>query len=180
MKVLNMIKKIFIGILGVAFFGFVLVMTILLLNYNKYGVSEIDGNSFIIVRDDISSTTYKKGDLVLVKQVRLDSVNAGDEIFSYKLDSITGTVSIEVGKASVISNTNSDQSISFQNGDTYSKEFIVGKATAVYNNIGTYLGIVLSKWGFLFTILVPSLLVFIYELYALIVEIKYGREEIAE
>ena len=34
-----------------------------------------------------------------------------------------------------------------------------------------------SKWGFLFIVLVPCFLIFIYEVYALIIEIKYGAEE---
>ena len=37
------------------------------------------------------------------------------------------------------------------------------------------MAIILSKWGFLFIIRFHA--VFIYELYALIIEIKYGKED---
>ena len=46
-----------------------------------------------------------------------------------------------------------------------------------YEKIGTFLSVVESKWGFLFIVLVPSFLIFIYEVYSLIIEIKYGKDE---
>ena len=70
-----------------------------------------------------------------------------------------------------------DEAITFENGNSYSREFIAGKPTKVYNDLGGYLSVVESRWGFLFIVLVPCFLIFIYEVYALIVEIKYGAEE---
>ena len=82
---------------------------------------------------------------------------------------------VEVGKVGQI--YLEEDAIAFENGDIFSNEFIIGTADKTYNKIGTYLSIVESKWGFLFIVLVPCLLIFIYEIYALIVEIKYGEEE---
>ena len=70
-----------------------------------------------------------------------------------------------------------DNAITFQNGDTFSSEFIIGTGTKVYDNIGLYLSVVESKWGFLFIILIPNFFLFVYQLYSLIVEIKYGEDE---
>ena len=70
-----------------------------------------------------------------------------------------------------------EDAIAFENGSNYSMEFIAGTPEKVYNDIGLYLGIIESKWGFLFIVLVPSFLIFVYELYSLIVEIKYGSDE---
>ena len=56
-------------------------------------------------------------------------------------------------------------------------QFVAGTGEKVYNDIGFYLSIIESRWGFLFLVLVPCFLFFIYEIYALIVEIKYGAEE---
>ena len=72
---------------------------------------------------------------------------------------------------------NSKEALSFENGDTYSMKFVAGKPTNVYEGIGSFLSVVESQWGFLFIVLVPCFLIFIYELYALIIEIKYGNEE---
>jgi hypothetical protein len=175
MKVLQIIKKIIIGILAIAFFGFVIFMTILLLNYNKYGVTQFDKTSLILIREGITSDKYKKGDLVLVDGVMIENITVGDEVFAYKV-SKEGTVSIDLG---IVGELHPNESaITLKNGATYAMDFVIGKTSKVYNKVGTYLSIIESKWGFLFIILVPSLLIFIYELYALIIEIKYGKDEV--
>ena len=61
-KVLETIKKILIGIVGTAYFLFALAMTILLLNYNDYGVTQFANKSLIIMTDNVASEKYKKGD----------------------------------------------------------------------------------------------------------------------
>ena len=76
-----------------------------------------------------------------------------------------------------IGETEEDNAITFSNGETYSDEFIIGTGDKIYPNLGTYLGVIESKWGFLFIILVPNFFLFVYQLYSLIVEIKYGKEE---
>ncbi len=173
MKVLNVIKKTIIGIVGVIYFSFVIVMTIFLLNRNKeYKVTQFDDLSLIIIKDEISNTKYEKGDLVLVRKKTLEKINVGDEIFAYKLGS-DEKITIDVG---IVGNVYpNDGTITFENGSGYSSKFIIGSAEKVYNKIGTYLSIVQSQWGFLFIILVPSFLIFVYEFYALVVEIKYGK-----
>ena len=51
------------------------------------------------------------------------------------------------------------------------------KPVKQYDKIGGYLSIIESKWGFLFIVLIPVFLIFIFEVYSLIIEIKYGAEE---
>lgn len=177
MKVLNAIKKIVIGILAIIFFSFAILMTVLLLNYNKYGVTKFGSTSLILINDEISSDNYEKGDLVLVETAKIEDIIIGDEVFSYKVDS-DGIASIDVGTIGEVHNA--EDAIVFENGSTYAMQFVVGKASKTYSDIGTYLSIVESKWGFLFIILVPSFLIFINQLYTLIVEIKYGSEETSE
>ena len=43
-------------------------------------------------------------------------------------------------------------------------------------NVGTILGILESKWGFLFLIVFPSLLAFIYEIGVVVSDIKNNKE----
>ncbi len=174
MKILEIIKKTVIGILGVAFFSFAIAMTVLLLNYNNYGVTQFDNTSLILIKGELSSDNFKKGDLVLVDSRTVNDISVGDEIFVYKVAS-DGSVSIDLGKVGEVHVA--DEAITFENGSTYSTKFVIGEASKVYNNIGTYLSIIESKWGFLFIVLVPSFLIFIYEFYALVVEIKYGKED---
>ncbi len=174
MKALKIIKSAILGILMVVYFSFVIVMTVLLLNFNDYGVTEFGSTSMIIINDEIANENYNKGDLVLVEKKKIDKMEISEELFTYRVDS-KGNVSIDLGRIGNI--YPEEEAISFENGSNYSLEFIAGTPKKVYEDIGTYLSIVESKWGFLFIVLVPSFLIFVYELYSLIVEIKYGADE---
>ena len=173
-KVLETIKQILIGIIGTAYFIFALIMTILLLNFNDYGVTQFGTKSLVIINDEIASENYEKGDLVIVESKKIDKIEVGEEIFTYRIDS-KGIPSIQVGTVGDV--YVEDEAISFENGETYSMEFVAGVGTKSYEHIGTALSIIESQWGFLFIVLVPCFLIFIYEVYSLIVEIKYGAEE---
>lgn len=174
MKALETIKKIFITIIGVVYFAFALAMTILLLNFNNYGVTQFGDTSFIILKKRVSSEEFKKGDLVIVETVNIEDIQKGETIFTYRVDE-KGAAHVELGKVGEI--YPDDDAVSFENGNTYSMEFVAGEATKVYPGWGTFLSIVESQWGFLFIVLVPCFLLFIYQVYALIIEIKYGAEE---
>lgn len=174
MKVLKIIKSIIAGILLFVYFVFVIAMTVLLLNFNDYGVTEFGNTSLILINDEISNENYKKGDLVITEKKKMEKLTVGEEIFTYKVDS-KGNVSIDLGK---IGNLYPEEdALSFENGSTYSMEFVAGTPKEVHKKIGTYLSVIESKWGFLFIVLVPSFLIFVYEVYSLIVEIKYGADE---
>ena len=174
MKVLGIIKSVILGILMFIYFSFVIAMTVLLLNYNDFGVTEFGNRSIILINDEISNDSYKKGDLVIVKKEKIDKMEVGEELFTYRTDS-EGNVSIDLGRIGNI--YPEEDAIAFENGSNYSMEFIAGSPEKVYEKIGLYLGIIESKWGFLFIVLVPSFLIFVYELYSLIIEIKYGSDE---
>lgn len=174
MKVLEVIKKVFLTILGVMFFGFALFMTILLLYRNDKGVTQFDDKTWIIINDEISSEDYEKGDLVIVDAKKLEEIKIGDEIFAYSVDS-NNQAHVNLGIVGEI--YKDEMAISYENGSTYSIEYVIGGTEKVHEGVGTFLSIVQSQWGFLFLVLVPGFLIFIYEIYALIVEIKYGDEE---
>lgn len=174
MKILRLIKNAFILIFGIIFFTFVIGMTVLVLNYNKFGVAEINDNSLLLMKEDLSNAKYKKGDLVIVKNKKISRINVGDEIFTYKLET-GGEVSINVGVIEEI--FVEESAVSYENGEYYSMEFVIGTADKIIPKVGDYLSIVLNKWGFLFIIVLPVFFIFISQIYSLIVEIKYGDED---
>mgnify|MGYP003318345249 FL=1 len=63
-KVVEVIKSLISFVLFVVYFVFALTMTVLLLNFNDYGVSQFDNKSFILINESISNELYKKGDLL--------------------------------------------------------------------------------------------------------------------
>lgn len=173
-EVLKKIKSIFSLMLGVCFFAFALAMSLLLLNYNKYGLTQFGDTTLIIINGNLTSEDFKRGDLVLVESRNLDRLNVGENAFAYRVDG-QGRVSIELGKIGKV--YKEENAVSFENGSTFDAEFLAGVPYKTYVNVGKFLSVVESKWGFLFIILVPCFLIFIYEVYALIIEIKYGAEE---
>lgn len=172
MKVLKKIKKVLLVTLGIVYFTFALFMTILLLNFNDYRVTVFGETSLVILKDKVSHERYQKGDLVLVEEAAPENLEKGEEVFVYKVDKMSKTADINIGKVGEVM----DDYLTLENGETYSIKYLIGRPTKVYNDIGGVLGIIESQWGFLFIVLVPCFLIFIYELYALIVEIKYGDE----
>ena len=174
MKALGVIKRIIVSIVLLVFFAFTITMTILLLNFNKFGVTQFDDTSLLIIKKGFTSETYEKGSLVVVESKEIVDYQTGEEVFVYHLDG-HGGVNIQLGVVGQVHEE--DDAITFSNGDTFSSEFIIGTGEKIYPNIGKYLSIVESKWGFLFIILVPNFFLFVYQLYSLIVEIKYGKDD---
>jgi hypothetical protein len=174
MKVLKMIKKVILSIVLVVYFAFTITMTVFLLSFNKFGVTQFDDKSLLIIKKGFTSETYKKNSLAIVESKEIKDYKEGDEVFVYHLDG-HGGVDIQLGVVGQIHVD--DNAITFQNGDTFSSEFIIGTGIKVYDNIGLYLSVIESKWGFLFIILIPNFFLFVYQLYSLIVEIKYGEDE---
>ena len=174
MKILRLIKNIILSILGIIFFTFAIAMTVFVLNYNKFGVAEINENSFLLIKEDLSNAKYKKGDLVIVKNKKISRINVGDEIFTYKLET-GGAVSVNVGIIEEI--FIEESAVSYENGEYYSMEFVIGTADKIIPKIGDILSLILNRWGFLFVIVLPIFFIFISQIYSLIVEIKYGDED---
>lgn len=173
-KVFKGIKSAISFVVFVIYFVFALFMTLLLLNYNEYGVTQFGDKSFVLVSSKISNDQYKKGDLVIAEHTKISDYKVGDYVFTYRIGA-DRVPTIQLGK---IGNVYPEEdAISFENGETYSSEFIAGKPVKQYEKVGGFLSLVESKWGFLFIVLIPVFLIFIYEVYALIIEIKYGKDE---
>ena len=173
-KVVEGIKSFVSFVLFIVYFVFALIMTILLLNFNDYGVSQFDNKSLILINEDISNELYKKGDLVIVEMPKVEDIKVGEYVFTYKV----GRDHVPVVQLGKVGNVYADEdAISFENGETYSIEFIAGRPVSQHEKIGGILSVIESKWGFLFIVLVPVFLIFIYEIYSLIIEIRYGAEE---
>ncbi len=157
-----------------------LLITIFLLNYNQYGVTEIGGKTLIIVDGEELSPSYKKGDLVVVKKVNNDEVNPGDYIFFYEQSREKKTVIINLGRVINKKKVNETETTYKLEGDVdYSSEFVIGttKDAKVYNSLGSIIAALELRWVFLLFIIVPLLFIFLYEIYEFVIEVKKNLKE---
>ena len=171
-----------IGIALIVVYSIVaILLTICLLNYNDYKITELGDKSLIIVKDDELIPTYKKGDLIVATKNSNKEVNKGDKIFFYQ----EGEKSIVINIATVVDkkNVNSKESTFTLNGkssvaEVMQTEYFIGKldTSKVYHNLGSVLNFLESRLGFLFLIIFPIFVLFIYEIFMVIEEIKKPDE----
>lgn len=152
-----------------------ITVTVLLLSYNEYNCSEIGGYTVYIVNDDSLEPEYKEGSILLIKGTNDKHVQIGDEIFLYK---VINSQEYEFVNEKLVEKTQQGRHIVYEveNGETYDSSYFVGKAedTMVINGWGKILEFLESRWGYLFCVVVVSLLLFLQEVFDLIIELKYG------
>ena len=170
-------KKVLGSIVFVLYVTIVLTVTILLLSYNEYMCSEINGYTLYIVRDDMLEPHYVKGDLLIIKHVSDKNVNIGDKLYFYQNVSNNDyfvrygevTDKIEMSRRTVYTIDGQYQ---------YDSSYLIGEedGSYVFHKIGGILAVLESRWGYLFFVVIITLLLFLEELYELYMEIKYGNE----
>ena len=176
--------KNFLKILGVIilipYVIIAITLTVFLLNYNDYGVTEIGGKTLIIVNDDSLQPNYKKGDLVVVDNAKNDDINENDYIFFYEESREKKTVIINLGRVISKKEVNETETTYKLEGDVdFSSEYVIGttKDAKVYSSLGSVLSVLESRWVFLIFIIIPILFIFLYEIYEFILEVKKNMKE---
>lgn len=171
----------FLGnILIVVYAIIAIFVTVLLLSYNEYFCSEIGGYTFIKITDDDLEPIYNEGDLVLVKEADPDDIKPGDYIFLYR--NIT-SAKHDIKYARVLMKNDEFGEAYVQyilEGNTIiDHEDVIGTTEdiKVIPHLGTILSVLESKYGYLFLIVVVTFIAFLYEIYELVMEIKYGERE---
>ena len=177
---MSKIGKFFVNILIVAYAAIAIAVTILLLSYNEYHCSVVGGYTFILVTDDELEPDFEEGSLVIVKETKAKNINAGDNIFLYRRISSS---QFEIKYAEVLLKDTSkgeyNASYVLEGATTIDHADVIGSTEdlIVVPHLGTILSILESRYGYLFLIVVVSFIAFLYEIYELIMEIKYGERE---
>ncbi len=171
-------KKILGSILFIVYVAMVIIVTVLLLSYNEYMCSEINGYTLYIVKDDSLEPQYVKGDLIMIKQVGASkNVTIGEKLYFYQ-NVTSDEYYVKSGELTNIERFGSRTVYTIDGKYQYDSSYLIGReeGTIVYHKIGTILGILESRWGYLFFIVIITLLLFLEELYELVMEVKYGNE----
>lgn len=139
------------------FIGVYLITTILityvLLSYNKYNIAEFN-NSYLFA---------DKSNLMIVNKD--DNIKNGDDIYYYGNNG-----KIKIGKVNSIS----DGVYTLDNEYALDNDSVLGNKNKAksYAILGSIYSILTSKWGYLFIIIFPMLIAFVYEIYEIVKEIK--------
>ena len=152
-----------------------ILVTVLLLSFNEYNCSEIGGYTVYIVDDDSLEPEYEEGSILLVKETSDKHVQIGDKIFLYK---VVNSQDYEFVSKTLQEKVQQGKHIIYEVEDeeTFDSTYVLGKAddTIVIEKWGFLLEFLESKWGYLFCIVIVSLLLFLQEVFDLVIELKYG------
>ena len=171
-------KRVLGTILFVIYAIIAIAVTVLLLSYNDYNNSVIGDYTVYIVKDDSLEPEYKQGSILLIKETNDRNVQVGDEILVYK---VLNSSEYEVVRTTLQAKTQQGSHILYivDNEERYSNEYFIGRVddTIVIEGWGYVLNLLESRWGYLFCIVVVSLLLFLQEVFELVMEIKYLNKQ---
>lgn len=172
------ILKVLLILIAIPYVVFAVFVTLCLINFNDYRISVFGDKSLIIIDSDEFADDFKKGSLVVVNKTKYDNVKTGEKGFFYNTYESPVTVTLaEVTKKEVVNKGESTYTLP---GDQpISSEYFIGMANEakVYEGFGTVLKVVESRYGFLALIILPILVAFIYEIYAIVEEMIHPKEE---
>lgn len=168
-------RKVLGTILFVVYAIIAITVTVLLLSYNEYNNSQLGGYTVYIVKDDSLEPQYKQGSILLIKSTTDKNVQVGDDLFLYK---VLNSQEYEVVYKTLTEKAQQGRHIVYKIGEdeSYASDYFIGKGsdTIVINGWGYVLGLLESRWGYLFCVVIVSLLLFLQEVFELVMEIRYG------
>ena len=167
------VLKIVIGVIVCLYLIMVVFTTGFLLNRNDYGVSKFMGRYLLFVEEGTLEPEYKAKSLLMIKPVDHKEIEVGDKAFYYDRNGAKYKIKYnEVTKREEINE--SETTFTMKDNVVISKDNVLGTkdSTTALNILGKILYVVQSKWGFLFIVVFPLFLAFIYEIYAIYMEIR--------
>ena len=150
-------KKIIYNTLIILYALIAIIVTICLLSFNQYKVSEFDSTTVLIINtNNLKEKGFNKGDLVLVDTTQKQE--PGEDIFFHATS--------ELGKTTIDIQTLKDKQVSAVTGETtyvlenkeIPSDLAIGpmKNSTRIGKLGTILSILESKWGFQILQVLPS------------------------
>ena len=160
---------------------YVVLVTMFVLCKNKYGYTQFGDYSFanidLIAEKNVKDT--KKGDLLVVKNS--NDIHKGDLIYYYAVLNDKYIV-----RSAVVTDVKEDNysalyTVSLSNTTiNVASSRVLGKYSTVYNNLGSILSVLESRVGFILLVLLPIMVVFIYQVYEFIIMLKYDETLVNE
>lgn len=172
-------KKTLLNILFSVYIVVAIFVTVTLLSYNEFKVTEFGNYSLIIISDSGLVPDFNKGDLVIVN--KKDPILTGRKAFFY--DTYNEQIEVKLGVIEEAEKvTSSETTYTLEGERKISGQYILGPANTaeILPKVGMVLGILQSKWGFLFLIVLPALLAFVNQIGVVYSGIKQSKKEAKE
>lgn len=172
-------KKIILWILGIIYLTVSIITTSYLLHYNDYNLAVYGNKTYVSVTEKLEDF-YAKDSLLAVKK-EIANIKVGDELLYY--DTFNTTMKVMHSKVEDVTKVTDDEySYTIDTGNDISSEYILGGSnqTKEYKKFGSIMNFLTSKWGYLFVIVLPVLVIFIYELYVLIKELVPKKKKVTK
>lgn len=152
---------------------YVILMTSILLSKNKFGYTQF-GKTTIVSVDMLGERNIKgakEGDLLLVKST--NNIKKDDLIYYVAVYDENYVVRTDVVTDVTSDDFSSIYTIDRDGLSTLTNSRVLGKDAKIYHKLGSVLSTIESRIGFLFLVLLPILVIFIYQVYEFIVILKY-------
>ncbi len=176
-KVLRIFRNIIFGIFFVVYLSVIICASTLVLNRNDYGYTEFGNKALIDVKENTDK--YLKGQLVVVEKRIIDNLKVGDEVFVYQTSQQEKTVKVVASPIKAINSEEATPYITISADDTsWGQDYIAGQSIKVYDSIGSILTFAESKWIFFAIFIVPCFFILLYEIYSVIIVIKFDGDEV--
>lgn len=186
-KTLNIIKKAIVTI----FFVFTICMTaftvVSVMSFNRTDRDILGYRAFIVLSDSMAATDFSAGDLVISKRVDPTTLQEGDIIsfISTNEESYGSTMTHKI--RSKVVNANGDPGFITYGTTTNTNDsmivtypYIVGKYVFSIAKVGLFFQFLKTTQGYIFCILVPFLVLILYntiETFSLIKQYRKEQEE---
>ena len=164
------------SVLEIIIIIYVICLTTILLAKNKYGFTQL--GDYVLTSVDSNDVNNiintKQGDLLIIKNT--SDLNVGDVIYYYAVYDEKYIICSDVIKSMQKDDFSALYTIDDQYSSTVHSDKVIGKYTSKYSKLGNYFAFLQSRVGFLFFVLLPIMVVFIYQIYDFTIILKYGNE----
>jgi len=163
------------NILQVIIIIYVILVTSLLFFENKFGFSQF--GKYVIHNvnklDEKNISKVKDGDLIIIKSD--SNIKKGDIIYYYAAYNEKYIIVSEEVKDVEKDGNNYLYTINRGNPMMISSTRVIGKSMSNYPLIGKFLDTVESRTGFVFFVLLPIMIVFLYQVYQFLIILRYEK-----
>lgn len=156
-------KKTIKKIIFIIYIVIAVIVTLLLLAYNDFKVSQFGNYTLLIMQDDSLSPEFNKGELLILDKD--DEILTGRKVFFY--NTVDQKVEIKLATVEEVERvTSTEKTYTLEGEKKISSEYVLGSANTaeVIPYVGSVLGVLESKWGFLFLIVLPAIILVINQI----------------